>query len=118
MRNPLYVGEFANANYLGSYINQKSVTQDFYKQNPYEYRLDAYYEKLNVEKSSLNEIYHLVHKQFLSIIDHLDYHPSINTIKCPLTQSLVGTKTDTAETLCKNVTLTVSPTLLKDSMMK
>ena len=45
------------------------------------YRLDVQYERLNIEVTYLQEICHSVCKDFLSAIDHLDCHPSMNGTK-------------------------------------
>ena len=45
MRNPFYIGDFANTNELGSYINQNSVTQDPCKEKTiisYKYTIISY----------------------------------------------------------------------------
>ena len=49
MENPLYVCNFVKANILGPYIKQNPITQDSCKQNPYEFKLGALYEKINFE---------------------------------------------------------------------
>ena len=61
--------------------------------------------------SYADEIYHIVYKQFLSAIDHLDYHPSMNNTKHTVTHKPVDTKTSLAETLhIKCDIYTLSPT--------
>ena len=46
-----------------------------------------------MEISYVEEIYLSEYKQFLSFIDHLNYHPSINSAKHAVTHSQVDTKT-------------------------
>ena len=78
MLNTLYVGDFTDANKFGSYIEQSSITKHFCEQNPCECRLCAQYDRLNMEIIYL-QIFNSVYKRSLSVIDHLDYHFSMNS---------------------------------------
>ena len=62
MENLFYVGSSIDANTLGSYISLNPASQDFCKQNPYECKLGAQYDRLKVEISYLDEIYHSDYK--------------------------------------------------------
>ena len=63
------------------HTSTKLITKHFCDYNPYECRLGVQHEKLNMEIKYLEEIYHSVYKMFLSAIDHLDYHHSMNGTK-------------------------------------
>ena len=84
MKDPLCVGDFTGANKYGSCIDQTPITRDFC---PYLSRLNAQYDRFNIEITYLREICHSVYKRFLSAIDLLDCHPSMNNTKCPGTQT-------------------------------
>ena len=66
-------------------------------------RLASQYERLNMEITYLEKIYHSVYKRFPSAIDHLDYHPSMNN-----NEPSVGcdTKTSLTKTPCRKCNLT------------
>ena len=70
--------DFADAKTFGFYIDQTPITKDFCEQNPYESRLDAKFERLNMEITYLEQIYDSVSKGFMRNIDHLDYHPTMD----------------------------------------
>ena len=70
VKDPLCVGHFAGANKIGLCIDQTPITRDFCKQNP----CDSADERLNMEITYLEEIYHSMYKTFLCATDHLDCH--------------------------------------------
>ena len=90
-----------DANILGSYIDQTWLTHGSCKQNSFEYKLSAQYERLDMAITYLEEIHHSLYKRFLSAIEHLDYHPSIKNTKHSRTQNLADTRTNWAKMLCK-----------------
>ena len=111
VKNPRYV-DFAGTNKLGTYIDQTLITGNFCKWNPYECRWHAQYERMSVEITYLEEIYHSVYKGFMSVINNLDYHLTMNNTK--YTGTLIVSSTNWAETLCNKHD---TDSQLRDNMM-
>ena len=62
-----------------------------------------------MEVSYLDEIHHSVYRQFISVIDHLNYHPSMNNTKCTMTYDQADTKVSHAETLHRKCNIYSDP---------
>ena len=65
MQHALYVRAFADVNEFGFYINQTPIKKDFCEHNPYDCRLGAQFETLNMEITYLKEIYHSVYSIYM-----------------------------------------------------
>ena len=113
MKDPLYVEDFTGANKFDYYI---VIQRDTSKQNPYECKKAAEYEKLTMKITYLEEIYHSVYMRFLSDIDHLDYYSSMSNTKCLSHRiCLIQIK---QKYYTRNVIPTVNHTNLRDNIVK